>query len=51
MFFVIALVSAVVGFGGLAMEAAWIGKVLFVSFMVLFVVSTLLGKPRRRPIV
>ena len=50
-FFVLALVAAVLGFGGLAMEAAWIGKVLFFVFLVLFVLSTLLGKPRRGPIV
>jgi len=50
-FFVIALVAAVFGFGGLAMEAAWIAKVLFFVFLVLFVLSTLLGRPRRRPIV
>ena len=31
-----ALVAAVLGFGGLAMEAAWIGKALFFVFLVLF---------------
>jgi uncharacterized membrane protein YtjA (UPF0391 family) len=47
----LALVAVVLGFGGLAMEAAWIGKILFFVFLVLFVLSTLLGKPRRGPIV
>ena len=40
-FFVIALLSAVLGFGGLAAGAADIGKVLFFVFIVLFVISTL----------
>ena len=42
-FFVIALVAAVLGFGGLAEGAADIGKVLFFLFLVLFVVSMLVG--------
>jgi len=48
MFLVIALVAAVLGFGTLAGAAAWIAKVLFVLFLVLFVVSLLMGA--RRPI-
>ena len=35
MFFVIALVAALFGFGGIASGAAWIAKVLFVGFLVL----------------
>lgn len=50
-FFVIALIAAVFGFGGIAVEAAAIAKVLFVVFLVLFIVSLLLGRPRRGPIV
>jgi uncharacterized membrane protein YtjA (UPF0391 family) len=48
MFLVIALVAAVLGFGTLAGAAATIAKILFVLFLVLFVVSLLMGS--RRPI-
>ncbi len=46
-FFIIALVAAMFGFGGLAAGAAGIAKVLFFIFLVLFVVS-LLGGMRGR---
>jgi uncharacterized membrane protein YtjA (UPF0391 family) len=46
-FFVIALVAAVLGFGGLAASAAGIAKVLFVVFIALAVVSLLVGFFRR----
>jgi uncharacterized membrane protein YtjA (UPF0391 family) len=42
-FFVIALVAALLGFGGLAHGAADIGKVLFFLFIVLFIISVLVG--------
>lgn len=42
-FFVIALVAAALGFGGLADGAADIGKVLFFIFIILFIISTLFG--------
>lgn len=42
-FFVIALVAAALGFGGLADGAADIGKVLFFLFIILFIVSVLVG--------
>jgi uncharacterized membrane protein YtjA (UPF0391 family) len=45
-FFVLALVAAVFGFGGIAAGAASIGKILFVGFLVLAVVSVIAG---RRP--
>lgn len=38
-FFLIALLAAVLGFGGLAAGAADIAKVLFFLFLVLFVIS------------
>jgi len=47
MFLVIALVAALFGFGGIAVEAAMIGKVLFVVFLILFLVSLLTGAVRR----
>ncbi len=47
MFFIVALVAAVFGFGGIAGEAAWIGKILLVVFLVLALFSVVLG--RRAP--
>lgn len=38
-FFVIALLAAVLGFGGIAAGAADIAKVLFFIFVVLFLIS------------
>lgn len=46
-FFVIALIAAVFGFGGIAAGAVGIAKVLFFVFLVLAVVSLLFG--RRSP--
>jgi uncharacterized membrane protein YtjA (UPF0391 family) len=43
-FFVIALVAAVLGFGGIAASAAGIAKVLFVVFLVLTGISLLFGR-------
>jgi len=42
-FFVIALVAALFGFGGIAASAVGIGKVLFVVFAVLSLASFLYG--------
>jgi uncharacterized membrane protein YtjA (UPF0391 family) len=50
-FFVLAIAAAIFGFGGIAASAAWIGKVLFIGFVVLAVVSLLAGRntaPRPR---
>lgn len=44
LFFVIALVAALFGFGGIAGEAAWIGKLLLVVFLILAVVSMIFGR-------
>ena len=49
LFFVIALVAALFGFGGIAAGAAEIAKVLFFIFLVLFVVSLIAGTLRRGP--
>lgn len=40
-FLVVALIAAVFGFGGIAVQAAGIAKVLFFLFLVLFVISLL----------
>jgi len=42
-FLVIALVAAAFGFGGLATGAAGIAKVLFFVFLVVFVISLVMG--------
>jgi uncharacterized membrane protein YtjA (UPF0391 family) len=46
-FFIVALVAALLGFGGIAFAAAGIAKILFYIFLVLFVV-TLVGHLLRR---
>ena len=46
-FFVIALIAALFGFGGIAVGAAEIAKILFFVFIVLFVVSLIAGLVRR----
>ena len=42
-FFLIAIVAAFLGFGGIAFGAAEIAKILFFVFLVLFVGSLVLG--------
>jgi uncharacterized membrane protein YtjA (UPF0391 family) len=46
-FLVVALVAAVFGFGGIAVAAAGIAKILFYIFLILFVASLLGGLIRR----
>jgi uncharacterized membrane protein YtjA (UPF0391 family) len=53
-FFVVALIAAVFGFGGLAASAASIAKLLFIGFLVLAIVTGLVhllggGGGRRLP--
>ena len=43
-FFVIAIIAAVFGFGGIASSAIGAAKVLFVVFLVLAGISLLLGR-------
>jgi uncharacterized membrane protein YtjA (UPF0391 family) len=45
-FFVIALIAAVLGFGGIAAGAAGIAKILFFVFLVLAIIAFITG---RRP--
>jgi uncharacterized membrane protein YtjA (UPF0391 family) len=47
-FFVVALLAAVLGFTGIAIAAAGVAKILFYIFVILFVLS-LLGHVARRP--
>ncbi len=47
-FFVIALIAALFGFGGIAAGAVEIARILFFVFVVLAVVSFLFGLTRRQ---
>ncbi len=49
-FFIVAILAAAFGFGGIAAGAAGIAKILFFIFVVLFVVSLLAGLLRGRGI-
>jgi uncharacterized membrane protein YtjA (UPF0391 family) len=46
-FFIVAVIAAVFGFGGIAAGAATIAKVLFFVFLVLFLLSLVGGVVRR----
>ena len=45
-FFVVALVAAVLGFGGIAAGASEIAQILFYIFLVVFLVTLVLGALR-----
>jgi len=47
-FFVIALVAALFGFGGIAAGAVEIAKILFFVFLIIFAVTLVLGLIGRR---
>ena len=47
-FLIIALVAAVLGFGGIAAASAGIAKLLFFIFLVLFIISLIFGWRGRR---
>ncbi len=47
-FFIIALIAAVFGFGGIAAASAGVAKVLFFIFLVLFLISLVFGAVRGR---
>lgn len=46
-FLVIALIAAVFGFGGIAAGATEIAKILFYVFLLIFVVSLIIGLTRK----
>ncbi len=50
-FFIVAIVAAIFGFGGIAAGAVTIAKVLFFVFLVLFAVSLIAGLARSRRLV
>ena len=45
-FFVIAIVAAIFGFGGIVGSAAGIAKILFIGFLILAVLSLIFGRKR-----
>lgn len=46
-FFIIAIVAAIFGFGGIAAGAAEIAKILFYIFVLGFIISLVVGLVRR----
>ena len=46
-FFIVAIIAAVFGFGGIAAGATEIAKILFFIFLVLFIVSLVAGMIKR----
>lgn len=46
-FFLVAIVAAIFGFGGIAAGAASIAQILFFLFIILFIVSLIMGLARR----
>jgi len=46
-FFVIAILAAVLGFGGIASGAAGIAKLLFFAFLILAIISLFYGRRMR----
>lgn len=48
-FFIIAVVAGVFGFGGIAEASVDIAQILFFVFIVIFVISLIVGLMRRRP--
>jgi uncharacterized membrane protein YtjA (UPF0391 family) len=45
-FFVVAMIAALFGFGGIAASAVGVGKLLFVVFLVAFTLTSLLSLAR-----
>ena len=48
-FLVVSLIAAAFGFGGVAASAAGIAQILFYLFLVIFVVTLVMGLMSRRP--
>jgi len=47
-FLVVAIIAGVLGFGGVAIMAAGMAKLLFYIFLVIFLVTLVMGLGRRR---
>ena len=50
-FLVVAIIAAVFGFGGIAGTAVGIAKILFWVFLILFLVSLVMGRGRSSSVV
>lgn len=50
-FFIVAVIAAAFGFGGIASAATGVAQVLFFVFLVLFLLSLIAGAIPRRPLV
>lgn len=47
-FFVIAIIAAIFGFGGIAMGAVEIAKILFFVFLIIAIISAIAGFIRKK---
>jgi uncharacterized membrane protein YtjA (UPF0391 family) len=47
-FFIVALVAGLLGFGGISSASAGVAQILFFIFLVVFLVSLVMGLVRRR---
>lgn len=47
-FFVLAIIAAVFGFGGIAASAVGVAKILFFAFLAIAIVSAVMGAMRGR---
>lgn len=43
-FLIVAIVAGILGFGVIAGTAAWIAKILFIAFLIVFVISFFRGR-------
>jgi uncharacterized membrane protein YtjA (UPF0391 family) len=50
LFLVVAIIAAIFGFSGVAADSAWIAKILFFVFIVLFVLSLIVGRGTAPPV-
>lgn len=48
-FFIVAIVAALLGFGGIAGAATDIARILFFIFIIVFLFTLVLGLVRRKP--
>jgi uncharacterized membrane protein YtjA (UPF0391 family) len=51
LFAILAVVAAVLGFGGMAGDFQWLAQFLLLVFVILFVISLILGRGRGAPVV
>jgi uncharacterized membrane protein YtjA (UPF0391 family) len=48
LFFIVAIIAAIFGFGGIAAGAMSVAKILFWIFVILFIISLLWGLSKRK---